>query len=190
MMAQAVQSAMNVVETPIPGVLVLEPKVFGDDRGFFFESYSKKTMAGAGIMDEFVQDNHSFSTRHVLRGLHYQVRHAQGKLVRVVSGEIFDVAVDLRRSSAAFGRWHGVLLSGENKRMLWIPRGLAHGFLVLSESAHVLYKATDFYDPASERTIAWNDPDLKIDWQLGGNEPVISAKDRLGAAFSQAEKFD
>lgn len=181
---------MNVIETPIPGVVVLEPKVFSDDRGFFFESYSKKTMAEAGIGEEFVQDNHSFSARHVLRGLHYQVRQAQGKLVRVVAGEIFDVAVDLRRSSAAFGRWHGVRLSGENKRMLWIPQGLAHGFLVLSESAHVLYKATDFYDPGSERTIAWNDANLKIDWPLRENEPIISAKDRLGVSFAQAEKFD
>ncbi len=174
---------MKTVETPIPGVLVLEPQVFGDERGFFLESYNQQEMTRAGIKDEFVQDNHSFSARNVLRGLHYQISRPQGKLIRVVCGEIFDVAVDLRRSSPAFAKWHGVKLSGENKRMLWIPRGLAHGFVVLSENAHVLYKTTDFYDPASERTISWNDPDLKIDWQLR-EEPVISAKDQRGLAFA------
>jgi len=189
MAGEPTSSAVNAVETPLPGVLLLEPRVFSDNRGFFLESYSKKEMVKVGIEDEFVQDNHSFSGRHVLRGLHYQIRRPQGKLVRVVSGEIFDVAVDLRRSSAAFGRWHGVNLSGENKRMLWIPEGLAHGFLVVSENAHVLYKATDFYDSTSERTIAWNDPDLNIDWPLQ-QEPIISAKDRLGVAFSAGEKFD
>ena len=182
-------STFSAIETPIPGVLVLEARVYSDDRGFFFESYNKRAMAEVGIRDEFVQDNHSFSRRHVLRGLHYQIRQPQGKLVRAVSGEIFDVAVDLRRSSTTFGRWHGVSLSGENKRLLWIPRGLAHGFVVLSEDAHVLYKATDFYDPASERTIAWNDPELKINWQLR-DAPVVSEKDGLGVAFAEAEMFD
>jgi len=180
---------MKAGETPIPGVLVLEPQVFGDERGFFLESYNKQEMTRVGIKDEFVQDNHSFSARHVLRGLHYQISRPQGKLIRVVCGEIFDVAVDLRRSSPAFAKWHGVKLSGENKRMLWIPKGLAHGFVVLSENAHVLYKTTDFYDPASERTISWNDPDLEIDWQLR-EEPVISAKDQRGLTFAKAEKFD
>ena len=179
---------MKAGETPIPGVLVLEPQVFGDERGFFLESYNKQEMTRVGIKDEFVQDNHSFSARHVLRGLHYQISRPQGKLIRVVCGEIFDVAVDLRRSSPAFAKWHGVKLSGENKRMLWIPKGLAHGFVVLSENAHVLYKTTDFYDPASERTISWNDPDLEIDWQLR-EEPVISAKDQRGLTFAKAEKF-
>lgn len=179
---------MRAIETPIPGVLVLEPHVFRDDRGFFFESYNKAAMAQAGIAHEFVQDNHSFSRGRVLRGLHYQIRQPQGKLVRVVSGKIFDVAVDLRRRSAAFGHWHGVELSGENKQMLWIPEGLAHGFVVLSEHAHVLYKATDLYDPTSERTIVWNDADLSIEWQLRG-EPIVSAKDSLGLAFAEAETF-
>jgi len=180
---------MKVVQTPIPGVLIFEPRVFSDDRGFFFESFNKSTMAEARIVDEFVQDNHSFSSRHVLRGLHYQIRHPQGKLVRALGGEVLDVVVDLRRSSAAYGQWYGVSLSGENKRMLWIPIGLAHGFVVFSESAHVLYKATDFYDPTSERTILWNDPDLGIDWQLQ-DSPIVSAKDRSGISFAAAEKFD
>jgi dTDP-4-dehydrorhamnose 3,5-epimerase len=186
--APTLGSAMKVSETPISGVLLLEPRVFGDNRGFFLASYNKKTMAEAGITDEFVQDNHSFSARNVLRGLHYQVRHPQGKLVRVVAGDIFDVAVDLRRSSAAFGKWYGVLLSGENKRMLWIPPGLAHGFAVLSGSAHVLYKSTDFYDPEQERTIAWNDPQLNIDWQIT-EPPIISQKDCQGMPFHAAETF-
>jgi len=180
---------MKTLQTPIPGVLILEPRVFSDDRGFFFESFNKSTMAEARIVDEFVQDNHSFSSRHVLRGLHYQIRHPQGKLVRALGGEVLDVVVDLRRSSAAYGQWYGVSLSGENKRMLWIPIGLAHGFVVFSESAHVLYKATDFYDPTSERTILWNDPDLGIDWQLQ-DSPIVSAKDRSGISFAAAEKFD
>jgi len=188
MSSQLTSPALNVVETAIPGVLVLEPRVFTDNRGFFLESYSKKEMARAGIRDEFVQDNHSYSRRHVLRGLHYQIHQPQGKLVRAVSGEIFDVAVDLRRSSATFGKWYGITLSGENKRMLWIPRGLAHGFVV-SEDAHVLYKATDFYDPTSERTIVWNDADLNIDWQLR-HEPIVSQKDQLGLRFAEAEMFE
>jgi dTDP-4-dehydrorhamnose 3,5-epimerase len=180
---------MKASNTSIPGVLVLEPRVFGDSRGFLVESYNRNTMAGVGISAEFVQDNHSFSARNVLRGLHYQVRSPQGKLVRVVVGEIFDVAVDLRRSSPAFGKWLGVTLSGENQRMLWLPPGMAHGFLVRSESAHVMYKATDFYAPEFERTIAWNDPDLAIDWQIEGT-PAVSAKDAAGVPFRSAETYD
>ncbi len=178
---------MKVTHTALLGVLVLEPKVFTDARGFFLESYNEKTMADAGIRERFVQDNHSFSTRDVVRGLHYQVR-PQGKLVRAVAGEILDVVVDLRRSSPAFGHWCGHHLSGSNQLMLWIPPGFAHGFRVLSESAHVLYKSTEFYDPEAERTIAWNDPVLKIDWQMTG-PPTISEKDRLGGPFLEAEVF-
>lgn len=178
---------MKVTETKLPGVLVIEPSVFADNRGFFLESYNERALEEVGIRERFVQDNHSFSTRHVLRGLHYQVP-GQGKLVRVVVGEIFDVAVDLRRSSPAFGRWEGVSLSAENKKMLWIPPGFAHGFLVLSEGAHVLYKATDFYDAKAERTIRWDDPALAIDWQLSAS-PIVSAKDNKGTAFREAEVF-
>lgn len=166
---------------------MLEPTVFSDARGYFLESYNERTMAEAGIRERFVQDNHSFSNRGVVRGLHYQVR-PQGKLVRAVVGEIFDVAVDLRRSSPTFGTWHGARLSAENKLMLWIPAGFAHGFHVLSEGAHVLYKATDFYDSEAERTIAWDDPTLKIDWQLT-DPPTISTKDSRGMAFREAEFF-
>lgn len=180
---------MKATPTPLPGVLLLEPKVFGDARGFFLESYNEKVMAELGIRERFVQDNQSFSTRNVLRGLHYQLCHAQGKIVRVISGEIFDVAVDLRRSSPTFGKWHGASLSGENKRMLWIPSGFAHGFRVVSETAHVLYKATDFYHPECERTLLWNDPSVKVDWQLDG-DPVISAKDALGLPFREVETFE
>ena len=180
---------MKVTQTTLPGVLLLEPSVFTDSRGFFLESYNKQNMAKLGIGDEFVQDNHSFSLRNVLRGLHYQIRHAQGKLVRVVSGEIFDVAVDLRRSSPTFGRWLGEMLSGKNKCMLWIPPGFAHGFVVASEDAHVLYKASDYYDAASERTLAWNDPDLKVDWRLR-DPPIVSEKDKRGVPFRSAEVFD
>ena len=178
---------MKVIQTTLPGVLLLEPKVFTDARGFFLESYNERTMAEVGIHAHFVQDNHSFSTRDVVRGLHYQVR-PQGKLVRVVAGEILDVVVDLRRSSSTFGKCDGHILSEVTKQMLWIPSGFAHGFRVLSENAHVLYKATDFYDPEAERTIAWNDPGLKIDWRLT-NPPTISAKDSLGVSFQQAEVF-
>ena len=180
---------MKVTLTALPGVLVLEPKVFSDARGFFLESYNEKAMADVGIVDHFVQDNHSHSARNVLRGLHYQIRCPQSKLIRVVIGEILDVAVDLRRNSPTFGRWTGVNLSGENQQMLWIPSGLAHGFRVLSESAHVLYKATDFYHPEFERTIAWNDPDLDIDWRLDGT-PTVSAKDGLGVRLRDAEIFE
>ena len=169
-------------------MLILEPRVFGDARGFFLESYNQKVMAEVGINEPFVQDNHSCSNRNVLRGLHYQVQRAQGKLVRVVSGEILDVAVDLRRNSPSFGRWEAVRLSGDNKRMVWIPAGFAHGFRVLVDHTHVLYKTTDFYFPEFEHTILWNDPDLKIDWQLQG-EPIISDKDRRGVPFCQAEAY-
>ena len=188
----AIRPAMDAIKkisTSLPGVFILEPRVFGDERGFFFESYNQQSMADVGITEQFVQDNHSCSARNVVRGLHYQVKHPQGKLVRVVEGEILDVAVDLRRSSPSFGGWEAVRLSGENKCMLWIPVGLAHGFRVLSEKAHVLYKATDFYSPEHERTLAWNDPDLKIDWELNG-EPIVSAKDQRGAAFRDAESYD
>jgi dTDP-4-dehydrorhamnose 3,5-epimerase len=185
----ATDSGMKVTQTTLPGVLLLEPTVFTDSRGFFLESYNKQTMAKLGIVDEFVQDNQSFSRRNVLRGLHYQIRHAQGKLVQVVSGEIFDVAVDLRRSSPTLGRWLGEMLSGKNKRMLWIPPGFAHGFVVASEDAHVLYKASDYYDAASERTLAWNDSDLNIDWQLR-TAPILSERDRQGVPFRSAELFE
>jgi len=178
---------MKVTESELSGVLILEPRVFRDNRGFFLESYNERTMSEAGIGHRFVQDNHSFSTRNVVRGLHYQVR-PQGKLVRVAVGEILDVVVDLRRSSPTLGRWCAMNLSDAKPQMLWIPPGFAHGFRVLSENAHVLYKATDFYDPEAERTIAWNDPVLNIDWQLAG-PPTISDKDRRAGAFREAELF-
>jgi dTDP-4-dehydrorhamnose 3,5-epimerase len=189
---QAVRPAMDTlkkISTSLPGVFILEPRVFGDERGFFFESYNQQAMAEVGIAERFVQDNHSCSSRNVLRGLHYQVKHPQGKLVRVAEGEVLDVAVDMRRSSPNFGCWEAVRLSGENKRMLWIPVGFAHGFRVISEKAHVLYKATDFYAPEHERTLAWNDPDVKINWELD-SEPIMSAKDQRGVAFRDAESFD
>ena len=181
--------AIKKIPTSLPGVFILEPRVFGDERGFFFESYNRQTMAEAGILEGFVQDNHSSSRRNVLRGLHYQLNQPQGKLVRVVEGEILDCAVDLRRSSPSFGRWEAVRLSSENKRMLWIPSGFAHGFCVKSERAQVLYKATDFYAPAHERTLIWNDPQLKIDWELE-EEPIVSAKDQRGVVLHDAETFD
>jgi dTDP-4-dehydrorhamnose 3,5-epimerase len=189
---QEVRSVMDVlkkISTSLPGVFILEPRVFGDERGFFFESYNQQAMADAGITERFVQDNHSCSSRNVLRGLHYQVKHPQGKLVRVAEGEILDVAVDMRRRSPSFGNWEAVRLSGDNKRMLWIPAGFAHGFRVVSERAHVLYKATDFYAPEHERTLAWNDSHLKINWELDG-EPIVSAKDQRGVAFRDAESYD
>jgi dTDP-4-dehydrorhamnose 3,5-epimerase len=181
--------AFKKISTSLPEVFILEPRVFGDERGFFLESYNELTMAVIGLTDRFVQDNHSCSSRNVLRGLHYQVKHPQGKLVRVAEGEILDVAIDLRRSSPAFGKWEAVRLSGENKRMLWIPVGFAHGFRVLSEKAHVLYKATDFYAPEHERTLAWNDPHLNINWELD-SDPIVSTKDQRGAAFDDAEAFE
>lgn len=181
---------MKATVTDIPDVLVLEPKVFGDARGFFYESFNQKAFEQAtGVDVAFVQDNHSRSARGVLRGLHYQIRHSQGKLVRVVRGSVFDVAVDLRRSSPTFGKWAGVELSEENNLQLWIPPGFAHGFIVLSETADFLYKATDYYAPAHERSIAWNDPQIGIDWPAGLT-PVLSDKDRQGVALSAAEVFD
>jgi dTDP-4-dehydrorhamnose 3,5-epimerase len=163
--------------------------VFGDERGFFLESYNEKMFADLGIRARFVQDNHSYSGRNVLRGLHYQVQQVQGKLVRVVQGEILDVAVDLRRSSASFGKWDTARLSGDNKRMMWIPPGFAHGFRVVSDAAHVMYKATDYYAPQFERTLAWNDPDLSITWGLE-DDPIVSAKDQHGIALHDAETFE
>lgn len=180
--------SIKKIATSLPGVFVLEPRLFGDERGFFLESYSERVFAEAGIIERFVQDNHSFSTKNVLRGLHYQIQQAQGKLVRVADGEILDVAVDLRRSSATFGKWEAVRLSGANKRMLWIPAGFAHGFRVASETAHVLYKATDYYAPEHERTLSWNDPELKIEWDLDG-EPIVSTKDQRGRSLRDAETF-
>jgi dTDP-4-dehydrorhamnose 3,5-epimerase len=179
---------MNLFETPRGGALILEPKVFSDDRGFFLESYNQKTFSAVGIGENFVQDNHSYSKRGVLRGLHYQIGQPQGKLVRVVTGEVLDVFVDLRRSSPTFGGWHSVKLSDENRMLTWIPVGFAHGFYVLSENAHVLYKSTGFYAPELERTVLWNDPDLKIDW---GNSaaPLLSEKDKKGTHFRDAELF-
>jgi len=179
---------MKRIATPVKDLVLLEPKVFGDDRGFFFESYNRRTLAELGIEEDFVQDNHSRSRRGVLRGLHYQIRNIQGKLVRAVAGEIYDVAVDLRRSSPTFGQWHGVLLSADNKLQFYVPPGFAHGFLVVSPVAEVLYKATDFYAPEHERCILWNDPRLAIQWPLE-EKPVLSAKDREGVAFSEAPLF-
>ena len=178
---------MKVHPTSIADALILEPKVFEDERGFFLESYSERTFPEIGIPERFVQDNHSCSKRGVLRGLHYQVEKAQGKLVRVVSGEVLDVFVDLRRSSPTFGRWHGVKLSGENRLVAWIPAGFAHGFYVLSDNAHVLYKSTEFYYPELERTILWNDPEIGIEW--GTTNPLLSEKDQRGTLFRDAETF-
>ncbi|HKA38998.1 MAG TPA: dTDP-4-dehydrorhamnose 3,5-epimerase [Burkholderiales bacterium] len=178
---------MQVVRTAIPEVLVIEPKVFGDDRGFFYESYNERAFAAAtGVSVRFVQDNHSRSARNVLRGLHYQVRQPQGKLVRVSAGEIYDVAVDIRRGSPSFGKWMGVVLSAANRKMCWIPAGFAHGFLVTSDHAEVQYKTTDYYAPEHERCIAWNDRDLAISWPIR-DEPVLSAKDRAGVPLARAE---
>ncbi|MGL4318321.1 MAG: dTDP-4-dehydrorhamnose 3,5-epimerase [Pseudomonas sp.] len=180
---------MNVIQTALPEVLILEPKIFGDERGFFYESFNARAFAEAtGLQREFVQDNHSRSQRGVLRGLHYQIEQAQGKLVRVTSGEVLDVAVDIRRSSANFGKSVAVRLSAENKRQLWVPEGFAHGFVVLSEFAEFLYKTTDYYAPAFERCIRWDDPELAIDWQLD-TPPQLSAKDQAGLALRDAELF-
>lgn len=181
---------MKVIRSSIPDVLILEPKVYGDERGFFFESYNEKVLAEvAGITAHFVQDNHSRSAKNVLRGLHYQIKQPQGKLVRVIAGEVFDVAVDIRKSSPTFGKWTGFNLSAENKRMAWIPSGFAHGFLVLSDYAEFLYKTTDYWVPEYERCIRWNDNNLAVDWPLQG-EPVLSAKDQAGVAFRAAEVFE
>ncbi len=181
---------MQVIATPLDGVLILAPKVFGDARGFFFESFNARHFAElTGVRTDFVQDNHSRSSRGMLRGLHYQLRQPQGKLVRVVAGDVFDVAVDIRKSSPTFGKWYGHQLSAENKSQLWIPAGFAHGFVVLSEHADFLYKTTDYWAPEHERCIAWNDPDLAIDWPLGDLTPQVSAKDAQGAALRAAEVF-
>lgn len=180
---------MKVIATAIPDILIIEPKVYGDDRGFFYESFNEKGFcASTGVHERFVQDNHSRSIKGVLRGLHYQLHQAQGKLVRVTLGEVYDVAVDIRKHSPTFGKWIGVSLSAENKKMLWIPKGFAHGFLVVSDVAEFLYKTTDFYDPASERCIAWNDPALKISWPKEIT-PVLSAKDSQGKHLKDAEVF-
>ncbi len=181
---------MRVTPTAIGGVLLIEPKVFADERGFFFESYNERAFAQAtGIAAKFVQDNHSRSVKNTVRGLHYQIQQPQVKLVRVVAGETFDVVVDLRRNSPTFGKWAGHYLTAENKNMVWIPAGLAHGFAVLSDHADFLYKTTDYWAPQHERTLLWNDPDLAIAWPLAG-EPILAAKDRAGKRLSAAEVFD
>ncbi|MCX7095281.1 MAG: dTDP-4-dehydrorhamnose 3,5-epimerase [Methylobacter sp.] len=181
---------MQIHTTEIPDVLIIEPKVFGDDRGFFYESFNARRFAElTGASAHFVQDNHSKSAQHVLRGLHYQIQQAQGKLVRVVAGEVFDVAVDIRKNSATFGRWVGVTLSADNKRQLWIPEGFAHGFVVISESAEFLYKTTDYWAPEHERSILWNDPAIGIEWPINA-EPILSGKDKEGKLLKDAEVFD
>lgn len=180
---------MKVIQTKLPEVCIIEPQVFGDSRGFFYESFNARKFAElTGVQAEFVQDNHSKSGKNILRGLHYQIRQAQGKLVRVVSGEVFDVAVDIRKSSPNFGQWVGVNLSAENSRQLWVPPGFAHGFVVLSEQAEFLYKTTDYWAPEYERCLAWNDPEIGIDWPIS-EAPLLSAKDQLGKSLSEAEVF-
>ncbi|EPL04439.1 dTDP-4-dehydrorhamnose 3,5-epimerase [Pseudomonas sp. CF161] len=180
---------MKVIPTDLPGVLILEPKVFGDERGFFYESFNARAFKEAtGLDTQFVQDNHSRSQQGVLRGLHYQLENTQGKLVRVTVGEVLDVAVDIRRSSAHFGQWVAVRLSADNHRQLWVPEGFAHGFVVLSDFAEFLYKTTDYYTPSAERCIRWDDPDLAIDWQLTGT-PTLSAKDQAGKRLNEADLF-
>jgi dTDP-4-dehydrorhamnose 3,5-epimerase len=179
---------MQITPTALPDVLLIEPRVFGDDRGFFYESWNRRAFAEAGIDVDFVQDNHSRSVRGVLRGLHYQIEHAQGKLVRVVAGEVFDVAVDLRRSSGTFGRAVGLNLSAANRRMLWIPPGFAHGFVVVSDSAEFLYKATDYWFPQHERTLLWSDPALAIDWPLRA-QPTLAPKDAAGRLLSDLDLY-
>jgi dTDP-4-dehydrorhamnose 3,5-epimerase len=181
---------MTITPTKIPDVFIIEPKVFGDERGFFFESFNQKNFTEkTGITSEFVQDNHSRSVQGVLRGLHYQIQHTQGKLLRVIAGEIFDVAVDMRKSSPTFGEWVGCILSAENKRQFWVPPGFAHGFLVTSDIAEVLYKTTDYYAPNYERSLLWNDPDVGIDWPLNGITPILSVKDQEGQPLKTAEFF-
>lgn len=180
---------MEIQTTAIPDLLIFEPKVFGDDRGFFYESFNARRFKElTGLDREFVQDNHSKSAKNVLRGLHYQIQQAQGKLVRVVAGEVFDVAVDIRRSSPTFGKWVGVTLSAENKRQFWIPEGFAHGFIVTSESAEFLYKTTDYWAPEYERSILWNDPAIGIEWPIDA-EPILSGKDQVGSKMADAEVF-
>jgi len=181
---------MHAIQTAIPDVLIVEPRIFGDERGFFFESFNQKVFENLiGTKIKFVQDNHSKSAQYVLRGLHYQIKQPQGKLVRVVAGKVLDVAVDIRKSSPTFGSWVGEILSAENKKMLWVPEGFAHGFVVLSEYAEFLYKTTNYWAPESERAILWNDPELAIDWRLGQQEPILSKKDQSGVLFSNAELF-
>ena len=181
---------MKAIPLAIPDIVLIEPRVFGDARGNFFESFNQRQFEAAiGRAPGFVQDNHSHSVRHVLRGLHYQIRQPQAKLVRVTAGAVFDVAVDIRRSSPTFGKWVGEVLSAENRRQMWIPEGFAHGFVILSAEADFLYKTTDYWAPDYERCIAWNDPELAIDWQLNGAVPVLSAKDQQGIRFAQAETF-
>jgi len=180
---------MQIVETALPGVLIIEPRVFGDARGFFLESWNRQSFADAGLHLDFVQDNHSRSARGVLRGLHYQLENPQGKLVRVTQGAVFDVAVDIRRSSPHFGRWVGVELSAENHRMLWVPPGFAHGFLVLSETADFLYKCTSLYHPPSDRCIRWDDPEIGIVWPDVGVAPLLSGKDAVAPQLAAAEVF-
>jgi len=181
---------MKVTATAIPEVLLVEPRVFGDVRGFFYESFNhKQWLEKTGVDRVFVQDNHSRSAKGVLRGLHYQIRQAQGKLVRVVVGEVFDAAVDLRRSSPTFGKWVGAILSAENKRQLWVPEGFGHGFVVLSEAAEFLYRTTDYWAPEHERCIIWNDPDIGIDWPIA-DSPILSGKDAAGARFREAEVYE
>jgi len=181
---------MPILKTAIPDVLIIEPTVFGDERGFFYESFNARSFAEhTGVKADFVQDNHSKSAKGVLRGLHYQIQQPQGKLVRVVAGEVYDVAVDVRKQSPTFGLWVGVTLSAENKRQLWIPAGFAHGFLVTSDAAEFLYKTTDYYAPEFERSILWNDPAIGIEWPLDG-EPVLSNKDKIGKLLGEAEVFE
>jgi len=182
---------MKFVATDLPGVVIVEPQVFGDARGFFMETYQERVFAEAGLPTHFVQDNHSGSRQGILRGLHYQIRQPQGKLVRAVAGEVFDVVVDLRKSSPYFGKWFGLVLSAENKRMLWVPPGFGHGYYVLSEWAEFVYKTTDFYAPQWERTLRWDDPQVGVDWPLvTGQPPLLSAKDAQGTALTEAEVFE
>ena len=181
---------MKFIPTPLPGALLIEPHIFQDERGFFLESYQKEYFSGAGIPFDFVQDNHSKSCQGVLRGLHYQIKQPQGKLLRVVAGEIYDVALDLRRNSPAFGKWFGTYLSAENKQMIWVPPGFAHGFYVTSAQAELLYKTTDYYAPQWERTIVWNDPEIHIQWPIKDGLPILSAKDAAGSLLSAAEVYE
>ncbi len=180
---------MRTLPTELDGVLLIEPEVHGDERGFFLESWNERRFAEAGIQARFVQDNHSRSARGVLRGIHYQLRQPQGKLVRVTSGAVFDIAVDLRRSSPQFGKWAGIELSASNKRMLWVPQGFGHGFLALEDGTDLLYKCTDFYSPADERGIAWNDPTIGIDWPLKGSAPIVSGRDSGASLLADAEIY-
>ncbi|WP_257293945.1 dTDP-4-dehydrorhamnose 3,5-epimerase [Endozoicomonas sp. YOMI1] len=182
---------MNIIETPINDLLIIEPKVFGDDRGYFMETFQEQSFAKLGLPAHFVQDNHSYSARGILRGLHFQKQHPQGKLVRVIAGEVYDVAVDLRKDSTTYGQSYGLVLSGDNKRMFWVPPGFAHGFYVVSESAHFLYKCTDYYAPEYEMSIAWDDPELAINWPLvDGELPLLSAKDQSGIGFATVGGFN